>query len=445
VRIPPPGPFLIVFTLWLLVFSASSQIMIIAPILPLVGDELGIAEALLGTLVSAYSLMVGIFAVISGPFSDRIGRRRILIMGTGLMTLALAAHALVIGYFSFVAVRVLAGIAGGILSGAAVSYVGDYFPYERRGWATGWVMSGAAAGQIAGIPLGVVLAGALGFRTPFYLFAVTMAATFLLVILRIPQPDVSRSDGPVTLAGAAGEYMGMLRRREIAAAAAAFFLMFLGVSFYVVYLPTWLERDIGATANQIALLFLVGGVANVLVGPQAGRISDRIGRKGIILLSCIGLSILMVLTTPVIREVWMAFPFFFLVMALVAMRIGPFSALLTALVDGNRRGSLMSLTVALGQVGFALGGTLAGLLYASAGYASTTILAAVSILGMGLMVWFLVPEPKLRPHPSEADGSAGVVEEPSAITAGPEPGSVGRGSRNPGAGKGSGVQPPPEA
>jgi predicted MFS family arabinose efflux permease len=417
-KIPAPHPFVIVFTLWLLVFSASSQIMIIAPILPLVGDALGIRESLLGTLVSAYSLMVGIFAVISGPFSDRIGRRQILILGTGLMTLALAAHALVVDYWSFVAVRVLSGVAGGVLSGAAVSYVGDWFPYERRGWATGWVMSGAAAGQIAGIPLGVVLAGAFGFRIPFYMFAATMAATFVLVVFRIPQPDVDRNPDPVTLGRAAREYLDMLGKREIAAAAAAFFLMFLGVSFYVVYLPTWLERDLGATANQIALLFLVGGVANVLVGPQAGRISDRVGRKGIILLSCVGLSILMVLTTPVMVSVTVAYPYFFVIMALVAMRIGPFSALLTALVPDGRRGSLMSLTIALGQVGFALGGTLAGLLYASAGYASTTVLGAVSVLGMGLMVWFLVPEPRLR-----SAGAGGGLDpwtgDPGEGTAGP--------------------------
>jgi predicted MFS family arabinose efflux permease len=395
-NIPRPHPYLVVFALWLLVFSASSQIMIIAPILPLVGDELGIREALLGTLVSAYSLMVGVFAVISGPFSDRLGRRRILLLGAGLMTLALAAHGLVGGYLSFMGVRVLAGVAGGVLSGAAVSYVGDYFPYHRRGWATGWVMSGAAVGQIVGIPLGVVLAGAFGFRTPFYLFALAMAATFVLILLRLPQPDVALSREPVTLAGAGREYGAMLRRREVSAAAAAFFLMFLGVSLYVVYLPTWLEREIGATANQIALLFLVGGVANALVGPQAGRLSDRMGRKGIILVSCIGLSIAMALTTAVIDAVWIAFPFFFVVMALVAMRIGPFSALLTALVKDDRRGSLLSLTVALGQVGFAVGGSLSGVLYEASGYALTSILGGASVLGMGLMVWFLVPEPRLR-------------------------------------------------
>ncbi|NNL31217.1 MAG: MFS transporter, partial [Gemmatimonadetes bacterium] len=149
--------------------------MILSPILPMIGDQLDIADAVLGTLVSVYSLMVGIFAILAGPVSDKIGRRRILLLGCGAMTVALSLHGFVSGYASFLLVRMFAGCAGGILSGAAVSYIGDYFPYERRGWATGWVMSGAAVGQIIGIPLGIVLASRWGFRSPFYLFAVTMA------------------------------------------------------------------------------------------------------------------------------------------------------------------------------------------------------------------------------------------------------------------------------
>lgn len=392
-----PSPYLIVFTLWLLVFSAASQIMIISPILPQIGDELGIADAVLGTLVSAYSLMVGVFAIISGPVSDKIGRRRILILGTGIMTLALVLHGFVAGYVSFLAVRVFAGMAGGVLSGAAVSYIGDYFPYNRRGWATGWVMSGAAFGQIIGIPLGIAMAERWGFRSPFYLFAVTMAATVLLLFLKVPQPDVKRTEGPLSARKAASDYLAMLRRPEVAWAAVAFFMMFLGVSFFVVYLPTWLERDLGATGNQIALMFLVGGIANVATGPQAGKLSDRIGRKGIILLACVGLSAVMVLTPVLVTNLWIAYGMFFLTMVLVAMRVSPFSALLTTLVKGDRRGSLMSLTVALGQVGFAAGAAIAGPLYADMGYQSNAVLGAVFVLAMGLIVWFLIPEPEGDP------------------------------------------------
>jgi predicted MFS family arabinose efflux permease len=397
----PASPYLIVFSLWLLVFAASSQIMIISPILPQIGEELNIADTLLGTLITAYSLMVGLFAIISGPISDRIGRRRILLIGTAIMTVSLAVHFFVTDYFSFLAVRVFSGVGGGILSGAAVSYVGDYFPYHRRGWALGWVMSGSAFGQIFGIPMGVVLAGQFGFRAPFYLFAVTMALTFALLWVRLPQPPIRKREGQLTLRGAVSDYWAMLRQREIAAASAAFFLMFLGVSIFIVYFPIWLERSIGFSPNQIATLFLVGGIANVITGPQAGRLSDRVGRKRIVLLSCVGLSLMMLVTPVLIKSIWVAYPLFFLTMVLVAMRISPFSALLTALVPDQNRGSLMSLTVALGQVGFGLGGALAGPFYANFGYASNAVIGAISVFGMGLMVWFLVPEPRAEEeHPA---------------------------------------------
>lgn len=384
----------------MLVFSASSQIMIISPILPRIGEELSIPDTLLGTLITAYSLMVGVFAIISGPISDRIGRRRILLIGAGIMTVSLACHVFVVDYMTFLGVRLFSGAAGGILSGAAVSYIGDYFPYSRRGWALGWVMSGSAFGQIFGIPMGVVLAGQWGFRAPFYLFGITMMLTFFLLLARLPQPPIRKREGQLTIKGAISDYWAMLMQREIAAASVAFFLMFLGVSIYIVYLPTWLERSLGFSANQIATLFLVGGIANVLTGPQAGKLSDRIGRKLIILLSCIGLFVVMLSTTIVVKNMWVAYPLFFITMVLIAMRISPFSALLTALVPDHNRGSLMSLTVALGQVGFGLGGALAGLAYADLGYGSNTIIGAISVLGMGLIVWFLVPEPTREEAPA---------------------------------------------
>jgi predicted MFS family arabinose efflux permease len=280
-----------------------------------------------------------------------------------------------------------------MLSGAAVSYIGDYFPYHRRGWATGWVMSGSAVGQIVGIPVGIVLSGRWGFRAPFYMFAVTMAATVALLFFRVPQPPVKRTEGRLSVRKAIRDYAGMLRRHEVRWAAAAYFVMFLGISLYLVYLPTWLERARGIGPDRIATMYLLGGVANVVTGPQAGHLSDRVGRRVMVLLACIGLSVVMVATPFVVREVWVAYPLFFVFMMLVAMRTSPFSALLTALVHDERRGSLMSLTVALGQIGFAVGGAVAGILFAGPGYVSNAVLGAVFLLAMGLIVWFLLPEP----------------------------------------------------
>ena len=81
-------------------------------------------------------------------------------------------------------------------------------------------------------------------------------------------------------------------------------------------------------------------------------------------------------------------------MILISMRVSPFQALITALVEADRRGSLMSLSIAIGQTGMALGSAVAGLAYIKYGYLSNTIMAATSMIIMAAVVGFFIPEPE---------------------------------------------------
>lgn len=367
--------------------------MIIAPILPRIGEELAIPESIQGTLISAYGILLGIFALIIGPVSDKIGRRRVLLLGSGCMTVALGLHAVAIDYISLITVRALSGAAGGLLSGAAVSYVGDYFPYERRGWANGWIMSGVAFGQIIGIPLGAYLAEEFGFRIPFLLFSLVMACSFVLILFKVPQPNVQLDESPLSVRRAFKSYISMLGERQIAAAGATFFLLFFAIALYVVYLPTWLESSLHVSGDQTALMFLVGGVASVIAGPKAGKISDRIGRKPLIVLSCIGLAVVALVTTAVTTNMLIADALFFLAMVLMSMRLSPLQALLTALVPASKRGTLLCLTVAIGQIGISIGGAIAGPVYSYSGFFASTALAALALLLAAWIVSAMLPEP----------------------------------------------------
>jgi predicted MFS family arabinose efflux permease len=390
---PAANQRLILFTLWTLVFSASSQLMIVVAMLPVIGEQLNVASGEQGLLVSVYALMVGAFALVIGPVSDKIGRRRVLLAGTGLMTAALALHAAANDYQTLLAVRTLAGVAGGVLSGAAVSYVGDFFPYERRGWANGWVMSGISAGQIAGVPLGSFLAERFGFRTPFLIFAATMGATFLLTFKFVPQPAVALNTGKLSIGNALREYLNLLRQKEIAVAALVFALLFLSVAFYITYFPVWLAQERGASPDKIAWLFFAGGVASVVAGPTAGKLSDLWGRKPLILASSLGLTALMASVTFIVSDWLTAFPVFFITSLLLAARMSPFQALLSALVGGNRRGALMSLTVALGQISFAIGAALAGVVYTTLGFDGNTLIGASIAVAVAAIVYWRLPEP----------------------------------------------------
>jgi predicted MFS family arabinose efflux permease len=398
-----------------MVFSSSSQVIIIAPILPRIGAALDIPATLLGTLITSYAVMLSLFALIMGPISDKFGRRRVLLIGSVSMSVALFLHGIADSYVSLLTVRAVAGAAGGALSGAAVAYVGDYFPYERRGWANGWVMSGIAFGQIIGVPIGTLLADLFGFRWPFLMFAVSMLLAAILIWRVVPQPDVQRDANRLSVGGALSNYAALLRRPEVTAVSVVYFLMFFSLGLYITYLPTWLEGTLHVNGTHIASLFFAGGIANVVTGPLAGRMSDRIGRKPLIVTSCVGLGIIMVLTTYLVGNMLAAYLMFAAAMVMVAMRISPFQSLVSSLVTGERRGALMSLTVALGQIGVGIGGGVAGMVYTRYGFFSNTLVGALTILIMAYLVQQWIPEPDQLQAPLPHSGSNASATEAAPV------------------------------
>jgi predicted MFS family arabinose efflux permease len=393
-----PPPIVIILALWLMVLASSSQATIVAPILPRIGEALDIPEALQGSLVTGYAVALSVFAIVIGPISDRFGRRPVLLAGTSLMAVMLALHGLANDFMSLLAFRVGAGVSGGILTGVAVAYVGDYFPYERRGWASGWVMSGFAFGQVVAVPIGTIFAERYGFRSPFILFAMIAVISFVLIFMIVPQPPMKLASERLSVRSALKSYWVLLKQRTILNAAVVYATMLFAVSTFVVFFPTWLEQELGMSATATATLFMVGGLANILIGPQAGRWSDQIGRKPMIVASCLISAVLFTATPFLVSGTLSAYAVFFLVMMLLALRLSPLQALLTALVPDRSRGSLMSLVVSIGQLGGGLGGMMAGIVYAQFGYLGNALVSALAIATTGLVVWWGLSEPSRFVH-----------------------------------------------
>ena len=317
-----PPDILVIAALWLMVLASSSQATIVAPILPRIGEALNIPETLQGTLVTGYAIALSTFAVIIGPISDRFGRRPILLAGTSLMCIMLALHAFANDFTSLLTFRIGAGVSGGVLTGVAVAYVGDYFPYERRGWANGWVMSGFAFGQVVAVPIGTILAEQYGFRSPFILFSGIAAISFLLILTVIPQPSVNHEREGLSVIYVIKSYLKLLSERKILNAGLAYATMLFAVSSFVVFFPTWLERELSMSPSATATLFIVGGLANILIGPQAGRLSDKVGRKPMILASCLLSAVVFTITPFIVSNTITAYTVFFLIMRSEERRVG---------------------------------------------------------------------------------------------------------------------------
>ncbi|MEM7356778.1 MAG: MFS transporter, partial [Acidobacteriota bacterium] len=186
------------------------------------------------------------------------------------------------------------------------------------------------------------------------------------------------------------------------AATATYVAVFFGIATFMLFLPTWLEAELGFTASRIAVLYLIGGVGTVFAGPRAGALSDRIGRRLVILWSSLGIAVFALLMPALVGlAAVVAFPTFLAVNIFLSARASAFQALLTELVGSDERGSLLSLTTAAGQLGFASGAAAAGPAFAGYGFGGNAAIMAFAAVLAAAVVWWLVPESQ-QLHPYEA-------------------------------------------
>jgi len=160
-------------------FAHILDFMVMMPLGPILIGELAIDTHQFGLLVSSYTFSAAASGVLAATYVDRFERKRLLLVMFGLFALATLACGLAPGYWSLLAARCAAGAFGGVLGSMVQTMVGDLIPFERRGRASGTIMSAFALSTVAGVPLSLYLASHFGWRFPF-LFIAAMAALLLV-------------------------------------------------------------------------------------------------------------------------------------------------------------------------------------------------------------------------------------------------------------------------
>ena len=368
-------------------FAASTQFFIMSPLLPQISRQYCVDKELLGLLIGAYSLSLGVSALFSGFVSDQIGRRKVLLIGSFFMGLMLLLHALAFDFYSLLTLRFLTGVAGGLLTGSCIAYIRDFFPFQFRARANGLVLTGSALGQILGVPIAVILGEAFGIQSPFFVLGIIMMATHLL-ILRVLREPIDRKEGVPQIATqqVIKEYKSLITQPFYQKAAYGYMLMFFSLSAYLVYFPQWLEQIKGAKPVDIAFAFSLGGIGALLAGPVGGYLSDKAGRKPVILAANLSLAGIMGLSLFSPLDVYWASATFAVFMFLMSARSVAFQSFISDSTCDLNRGKGLNLMIAIGQVGMILGAVLAGPVYANWGFQFNAIIAGVFSIGMAVLV-----------------------------------------------------------
>jgi len=245
-------------------------------------------------------------ALVFGWFGDKVGRKTTFLVTITLMGLATVAIGLLPDYGQIglaapallLLMRVLQGFAlGGEYGGAAI-YVAEHAPAEKRGFLTSWINTTAALGLIGALVVilvtrlivGVEAFDAWGWRIPFLLSGLLLAVSLWIRLKLGESPAFRRmeAEGGARRAPYREAFLTWKNGRFVLIA--LFGVMFAqGAVWYCGYFYTrfFMERMLKVDVGTVDLLILAVSVASAFLYVLFGWLSDRVGRKPVMLFGMI--------------------------------------------------------------------------------------------------------------------------------------------------------------
>lgn len=247
-------------------------------------ENFGAGVEALGISAMAYALTSTFAAPFIGTLADRFGRRPIILLSLAAYVLAFSGYLFAASAWLLILFRGLAGVFTAGLLPAMTSIVGDLAPVNRRAQWIGIVNGGASAGWIVGPILGGMLYDRYGYVVPFAISIAMAFGALLLAAFLIPETYIPAAR-PVHLRHPWMRVFQLLPARPI------FFLLLI-ITFGVMFAWAFIEPqfmfyaydDLSWTSSQLGLIMSTYGVSFMLGEFALGQLSDRLGRKPVLVL-----------------------------------------------------------------------------------------------------------------------------------------------------------------
>ncbi|MGE8304973.1 MAG: MFS transporter [Pseudomonas kermanshahensis] len=348
----------------------------------------------LGTSVVAVGFIEGIAEatasitkVFSGALSDRLGKRKLLtVVGYGLGALTKPVFPLASGLDWLIAARFVDRIGKGIRGAPRDALVADVTPPELRGAAFGLRQALDTVGAFLGPLLAILLMWltASHFQTVFWVAVIPALVAVGTLVAFVHEPEATATSRPVR----SPLTLHQLRRLgagywRLIALAMVFTLARFSEAFLLLR-----AQDMGLAALWAPAVLVVMALAYSLSAYPAGVLSDRLGRRGVLMA---GLGLL--LLADVMLALWPGWAG--LALGVVAWGLhlgftqGVFAALIADSAPANLRGTAFGLFHLLTGVALLIASVVAGLMWDGVGFQATfllgAVLAGITLTGVGLL------------------------------------------------------------
>ncbi|STC68537.1 multidrug effflux MFS transporter [Corynebacterium pilosum] len=356
--------------------------------LPEITEDLQTTASLTQATLTGFLLALGLMQLVIGPWSDQLGRRKLMLIGLFGAAAASVVCALAPNIWVLIAARVLQGAfgaAGVVLARAAVGDLGQGIGVAK---AFAMLMSIQSLAPLAAPIVGGLMIPSLGWRSVFWFLAVLAGIMFVSVLVIVPEtlPKEERSTGGVR---ASLRDVGTLLKKPAYMAPLTVFVATFAVMFAYIAASSFVLQRIGSlgqvgysvvfTVNALGF-FAMNMLSRVLV-PKVGP--TRLVCGGVIL-TVVSVVWLALGVFAFSTASWAMIPGFFGVVAAAGI-ILPNASALCVEASADRRGAGSAL---MGAVQFSFAAVIAPLTGIGDGTTAVPMLL-VMVLGAVAQAWFL--------------------------------------------------------
>ncbi len=355
-------------------FFFSSMYLLVSP-LPRYVDALGGGPFIVGLAMGAFSITAVLSRPLSGKVVDRAGAKPMLIAGAANFGIASLLYLWTSSIPLFIANRLFNGLGIAFFTTAYMAFIADLASVSRRGQAMGIAFVAPGLALVISVTLGDAILNLMGFDQ---IFLTASAAGFLSMVLALLlRPPKAR----VEFSGATRNFLAVLRQRGVWLST---LMSVVGAAAYgsvFTFMPLFVN---GRGLDNVGYFFMAYAITFMLAVMPAGSLSDRVGRKWVIVPSMAGTALAFWLLAPASGAVWLLGVAALYGIMFASGRLA-LDAFLVDHVSPTVRGTAMSIQYGGFDLGVGIGGFVMGLVVGAFGYPAMYALVGVLVLLSALL------------------------------------------------------------
>ena len=364
-----------------LVAAAFANVYITQPVLPVLQQEFGVSASQASLSMSAVIFGMAVANLPFGALADLISVRWLILVGSLTVAISGLVCAATHDFWRLVAARCFQGLFIPSMTTCLAAYLAVNVPPERLNVAMGSYVSATVAGGLGGRLLGGLIHPPLHWRYAFVTAALALLLAALAAVFWLPEGRRPR----LTSTGKTSFLKYLCDVKVLRILLVPFGAFFVFASAFN-YLPFYLAGPPFRASTEAITMFYLTYLVGVVIGPLAGKLSNRIGNGGAMVGGAVFFGLALIATLIHSRPV--------IVLALVGICAGFFTMHAAAAGALNRRltgerGKANSLYVLLYYLGGSLGITLSGYAYSQLNWIGVVGLGVTMLLlpgGIGLWV-----------------------------------------------------------